>query len=194
MHDPMSVAFDIRRPWPRCDAWETRRAAKKGIRWKADGAFWIMAGRGLYWPSFITVWHRDPSGYDHTTCDRKRWALHVHHWRIQVRPLQTLRRRLLTRCAWCQGRDRKGDPVNISHAWERAGGHWWRGESGVFHKECSSIERAHANCTCEHPVIVAAGRGRCSRCMRHRFHGATEEQLARMRELARIPHGERSAA
>lgn len=192
MRDPMTVAFEIRRPWPRRDEWKAAVAAKQDVRWEIGGVFWVLAGRGLYWPSFITVWHRDPSGYDHTTCGHRRWTLHVHHWRIQVRPLQTLRRRLLTRCAWCQGRDRKGDPVNVSHSWDRESGHWWRGERGLFHRECSSIERAHASCVCEHPVLIDSNHGRCARCMHYRVCGISAEQLTRMRELARIPHGERS--
>lgn len=40
MHDPRTVAFDIRRPWPSRDQWSKIR------RW--------------YWPNLITIWHRDP--------------------------------------------------------------------------------------------------------------------------------------
>ncbi len=41
MHDPMTVAFDIKRPWP-----DYRTRPFMGSRW--------------YWPTLITVWHVDP--------------------------------------------------------------------------------------------------------------------------------------
>jgi hypothetical protein len=194
MHDPLTVVVEIPRPWPRRSAWKTGVALKQGIRWDFRGAYWTVAGRGLYWPGMITVWHRDPSGHDDVTCRGKRWKLHLHHWRIQIRPLQLLRRRLLTRCAWCQGRDRKGDPVNVSHSWHGSRGPWWRGEAGLFHGDCSAIERAHAACTCEHPVLANSDCGRCARCLHYRPFGVSDKRLVRMRELARVPHGERSAA
>ena len=191
MHDPLTVAFEIRRPWPRLDDGETRQAARTGTRWKTGGAFWVVAGRGLYWPGMVTVWHHDPSGYDDTTCRGKRWQLHVHHWRIQVLPLQQLRRRLLTRCTWCGERSVKGDQVNVSHQWDRARGHWWEGERGLFHRDCSSVKIAHATCVCEQPVLDHDNYGRCARCDRSRSFGMTAENLARARELAAIPHGKR---
>ena len=195
MHDPLTVAFEIRRPWPQIADWRTRQAARTGVRWRLGSPFWVLAGRGLYFPSLITIWHHDPSNYDHTTCTQRGWKLHMHHWRLQVRPLQNLRRRLLTRCAWCKGRSTKNDSVNVSHSWDGPREHWWQGEVNLFHRDCSAIERAHATCTCEHPVLALnADCGRCSRCMHPRPFGATPERLARMRELARIPHGERSAS
>jgi hypothetical protein len=136
MHDPLTVAFEVYRPWPSRDAWKTELAARQGMRWKIGGAFWVVAGRGFYWPCFITVWHRDPSGYDDISCRGKRWRLHVHHWRIQIHPLQQLRRRLLTRCEVCGGRSVKGRPVNFSQQWDRPRSHWWQGERGLAHMEC----------------------------------------------------------
>lgn len=191
MHDPLTVAFDIRRPWPRTDTWRTEHAARSGRRWQIGGPFWVVAGRGLYWPSLITVWHRDPSGYDDTTCRGKRWRLHVHHWAIQVRPLQQLRRRVLTRCAWCGGRDRKGDAVNVSRDWDGPRTRWWQGESGLFHRECSSIKTAHSTCVCENPVLDHDSYGQCARCGRHRSFGATAEWIDRARALAAVPRGGR---
>ncbi|MER8158132.1 hypothetical protein [Streptomyces sp. NPDC094472] len=194
MHDPLTVAFEIRSPWPKTDTWRTEQAARTGTRWKTGGAFWVLAGRGLYFPPLITVWHRDPSGYDDTTCRAKRWRLHVHHWRIQISPLQKLRRRLLTRCAWCHGRHTKADPVNRSHSWDGPRGRWWHGEPGLFHGDCSAIKSAHATCTCEQPVLECDGYGRCARCDRFRPFGITADRLARTRELSAIPRGCRRAA
>ncbi|MEU9661890.1 hypothetical protein [Streptomyces chartreusis] len=192
MHDPMTVAFDIRSSWPKPAVWYTERAAQTGVRWEAGGPFWVLAGRGLYFPSLITVWHRDPSGYDDTTCRRARWQWHVHHWRIQVRPLQALRCRLLTHCSWCRGRHRKGDAVNVSHQWDRPRGPWWRGETGLFHRDCSAIQSAHSTCVCHDALLDQVTYGRCARCTKHRAYGTTPQRLTRARELAAIPAGQRA--
>ncbi|MFF8485201.1 hypothetical protein [Streptomyces antibioticus] len=192
MHDPMTVAFDIRSPWPKPAPWYTDHAARTATRWKAGGAFWIIAGRGYYFPSLITVWHRDPAARDHETCRTRHWRLHVHHWRIQFPPLQALRRRLLTRCTWCHGPHRKGDAVNISHQWNRPRGHWWQGETGLFHRDCSAIQAAHSTCICTHPVLDEVTYGRCARCTKRRSYGTTPQRLARARELAAIPAGHRT--
>lgn len=182
MHDPLVVAFEIRRPWP------TRR----------DRSGW------RHWPSIVTVWHREPGGHDALTICRKRtqradgtwrlssgWRWHIHHWKIQVPALQELRRRLLTRCTWCGGPSRKGDAVNVSHQWGGKRGPWWRGARGLYHWDCSSIAGAHRACVCEHPITEYDGWGPCICCGKYRGHGRTDEQLARMRVLAAIPRGGR---
>lgn len=195
MKDPLTVAFEIRRPWPKADSWQTKQAARAGVRWKTGGPFWILAGRGFYWPSLITVWHRDPSGYDDITCKGRRWRIHVHHWQLQIHPLQQLRRRLLTRCAWCGGRSVKGDAVNHSHQWAGSRARWWQGERGLFHSDCSAIKRAHGMCTCAKPVLDGDGYdyGHCATCDRFRPFGFTDANLARTRNLQTIPHGGRRA-
>lgn len=179
------------RPW-----WRPRSYSK----------FWRLAGRDFYWPALITVWHREPGGHDALTVCRERkqrpdgtwkltngWRWHIHHWRLQVPPLQEARRRLLTRCAWCGGRSRKADPVNVSHSWDGPRGRWWRGEPGLFHMDCSAIHSAHATCVCERPIFDYDGWGTCARCSKVRSYGRTEEQLARVRELQKIPAGQREA-
>ncbi len=194
MKDPLTVAFEIPRPWPRIDAYGTRQAARNGIRWQLrryhDTVIW---GRALRWPSLITVWHRDPSGYDDITCRGKRWRLHVHHWRLQLHPLQQWRRRLLTRCTWCGGRSVKGDAVNHSHQWDGPRARWWEGERGLFHADCSAIKRAHSTCICEAPILDSGNYGRCARCDRFRPFGITDAHIARTRDLQAIPHGGRRA-
>lgn len=82
-----------------------------------------------------------------------RWRWHVRHWKIQVQPLQAVRRSLLTRCSWCGGRSRKRDHVNVSHSWDGPRGRWWQGEPGLFHHDCSSLATAHRTCICAAPVI-----------------------------------------
>ena len=207
MHDPLVVAFEIRRPWPKRDTWKTEQSARKGVRWQFRGAFWVLAGRGLYWPALITVWHREPGGRDALTVCGKRvqrkdgtwtrrrtWRLHIHHWRIQIPPLQMLRRRLLTRCAWCHGRSVKGDSVNFSHQRDQRRSHWWEGESGLYHRDCSAIQSARRTCVCVRPVLDNDTYGRCARCDRSRPFGTTDAQLTRARELQQIPAGGRRPA
>ena len=195
MHDPLVVAFEIKRPWPH--------------RYKAR----TINGREIpashYWPALVRVWHREPGGHDsgeickhyhrYQDSDGKwqykfhhGWKLHLHHWHVQIPPLQHLRRRLLTRCAWCGGRSRKGDAVNVSHSWDGPRGHWWQGEPGLYHHDCSAIDHAHGSCICDHPVLEHDGYGRCARCNNQRSYGMTAENLARARELKAIPAGARS--
>lgn len=125
MQDPLTVAFTIPRPWPE---------AVQGPR----GRWWM-------WPPIITVWHHDPSGIDDIVCPThpgNRWRFHIHHWRVQVHPLQQLRRRLLTRCEVCGGRSAKNAPVNFSSQWYREKTPWWRGETGLAHMACKGVALA----------------------------------------------------
>lgn len=232
MHDPLVVAFEIRRPWPQRSPLPA--AGHRDVRWKirlrhdhtpacanepphpegpfpwwkpsSYSAFARLAGRDFYWPPVITVWHREPGGRDALTVCMKRtqrpdgewkysrgWRFHAHHWKIQVHPTQQLRRRLLTRCEWCGGRDAKGDRVNYSLQWHRSKGHWWQGERGLYHRDCSSISTAHHECVCADPLLEHDGWGKCALCGKFRAHGITPEQLARVRELAAIPEGTRRA-
>jgi hypothetical protein len=198
MHDPMCVAFEIRRPWPKRQA---RTFGKE--RWRFKGAFWNFAGRGYYWPGLITVWHVEPDGHDSgTVCKYRDHWKHPHHWRLQVHPLQHLRRWALTRCAWCGGRSRKDDRVNISHQWDGPRGKWWQGEPGLFHQDCSSIHNAHAACLCENGIYESElsgwGYGECARCGKRREWRSDDRRDAptdtARRILASIPEGQRDPA
>lgn len=187
MHDPMVVAFEIRRPWPKRVNWT-------GTRW--------------YWPSIITVWHREPGGHDAgevckhyirtplgdgqwTTKHLHGWKWHVHHWRLQVKPFQDLRRWALTRCAWCNGRHTKLDPVNNSTSWDGPRGKWWQGEPGLYHRHCVAFSHAHTACLCEAPIFDSDGYGHCARCGKFRAWGRTEQWVTAHRILAAQPVGDR---
>ena len=171
MHDPLVVAFEIKRPWP-------KRRDSRGWR---------------YWPSLVTVWHREPGGADAlSVCGRKRWHLHVHHWHLQVPPLQEFRRRALTRCAWCAGRSRKGDYVNVSHSWDGPRGRWWQGEPGLFHMDCSSVSRSHGLCFCEDPLLSQGDYGQCAFCSGCRAWRKVPNEADRL--LASLPKGSRITA
>ena len=232
MHDPLTVAFEMRRPWP--ERSPLPAAGDKAARWRirlhhncgtlcandpphrngafpwwkpsSYSAFWRLNGRDYYFPPVITVWHREPGGRDGLTeCSRRvqrrdgtwrrtrGWRWHIHHWRFQLHPYQHLRRRLLTRCAWCGGRDRKGDAVNHSQQWHGERARWWQGEKGLFHSDCSAIKSAHSTCVCSRPVLDHDVYGKCARCDRFRPFGFTDANLARARDLQTIPHGGRRA-
>src|ERR1041384_5675337 len=98
MHDPLTVAFEIRRPWP--ERTPLPAAGHASVRWRIrlhhdctpsrgqdpphrDGAFpwwrpssysafWRLAGRDYYWPPVIAVWHREPDGRDGLSVCSKR--------------------------------------------------------------------------------------------------------------------------
>lgn len=171
MHDPDVVAWEIRRPWSRRDRW-----SKSGWRF----------------PLMVTVWHQDPGGYDcFDVCKRdSNWRWHVHHWHLQIHALQFLRRRLLTRCAWCGGRDRNGDPVNVSDQWDAPRGKWWRGEEHLSHGDCSSVARAHRLCLCDEPALGPHGYGQCSTCGKFAEWGRGDV-AAPTRRMAALAPGER---
>ena len=142
---------------------------------------------------YIDVWHIDPSGdHGHPCSTGPRWKWHIHHWRIRSIPLINLRRRLLTRCTWCGGKDRKRDRVNHSNG-GRHRAPWWKGETGLFHGDCISINSAHRTCLCEHPLPERESHGTCGLCGKFRPFGLTPERLTAERALAAIPVGHRAA-
>lgn len=216
MHDPMTVAFTIRRPWPRIRRrtygpdrrkLEARYSWARWWQWNPAVfmSHWRIGPLELYWPSLITFWHVEPSGCDssegclrrqHGAYLRPRWRWHVHHWKLQVHPLQHLRRWALTRCEWCGGRSKRSDYVDVSHQWDSEPGHWWRGERGLFHHDCSSIERAHRVCLCG-PDSVADPRPGvylCFRCGKSRAYNEEKKTgpgHLTNRILASIPDGQR---
>lgn len=207
MHDPMVVAFEIRRPWPRRDSWVPKHSPRWSITMRSP--FWMLAGRRYYFPSLVTVWHVEPRGHDSgEVCKHYRrwqdndgkwhmkilhgWRFHAHHMHVQVIPAQKLRRWALTRCAWCGGRSRKGDEVNVSHQWDGPRGRWWRGEPGLFHHDCSTVEHSHRMCLCESPVLEHDGWGRCARCRRFRSYGSVPDEADHL--LAALPPGSRIPA
>jgi hypothetical protein len=240
MHDPLTVAFDIVRPWPQRDGmrphpgdprWQIRHRHKHHYPYCADNhctgvafpwwkprsyaRFWTLAGRRFYWPALVTVWHREPRGRDSgevckhyrrvfdedtrkwRTKPVNRWRWHVHHWKIQVPPLQHLRRQLLTRCSWCGGKSRKGDLVNFSSSWDGPRGHWWRGEPGLYHQDCIDVERVYRTCMCAVPVLDHGdggdGWGKCQACGGFRGWRQEPDDADRL-ILELVPRGGRMTA
>lgn len=118
-------------------------------RLRSYSKFWRLAGRDFYWPPVITVWHVEPGGRDALSVCRNRyqdktgkwhlttsWKWHFWHYRVQVPPIQHLRRWLFTRCEYCGGKSRKGHAVNVSSSWYNKRTRWWQGEVGLHHGGC----------------------------------------------------------
>lgn len=206
MHDPEVVAFEIRRPWPKR---EKGRCPKDRWQWRRWSPFITLAGHRFYFPSLITVWHVEPGGADsNTVCKFKPvrllgrnrndcarlywWQLHVHHWQLQIHPLQRLRRYLLTRCAWCGGRHTKRDPINTgTGGWYPKKAPWWRGEAEIAHSDCYSVLAAHRLCLCDDPGLSNGDYGQCAFCGKfrawNRIPTTPERYLAALPEGSRIP-------
>lgn len=163
-------------------------------RLRSYSKFWTLAGRGFYWPSIVVVWHEEPGGRDSgEVCKHyyrwqdetgkwqskvtRGWRWHVWHWRIQLPPAQALRRWLLTRCAWCEGKSRKGNVVNVSHQWDKPKRSFWQrwtsGEPGLYHSGCSSAEQVARQCLCADPLLLGDHRGyaweTCATCGKSRM-------------------------
>lgn len=155
MHDPMVVAFDIRRPWPSLRSekvkegqprWEVTIYRKHGKshdgwnprRWWRPGSwspFVTVFGRRWYFPSMVTIWHVEPGGHDSgEICKhwvggkhRNRWRWHVWHWQVQVIPIQRVRH-YFDRCEGCKQRMRRS--TRIGTGWD---------SKGVMHDWCYSL-------------------------------------------------------
>lgn len=174
MHDPMTVAFDIKSPF-----------RGKPSQWSPKG----------YRETWITIWHVDPEadgtedscdwfGWkrplspeeraifdalynletildnrpffpDHEAharfqplkdsirqlCKRKGWRIHprwhIWHWKIQIHPLQQLKRMLFSRCCKCGGWFKYGESC-IGYSWNGRGPGWFRNRENIAHIRCDS--------------------------------------------------------
>lgn len=172
MHDPLVLAWSIRRPWP-------RRANYGSRRWE--------------WPELIAVWHVEPGGADalRGACKGTRWRWHIHHFRrFSVRPWQRFKLLHLTRCAWCGGKSAPGDYVNFSN-----------GGDERCHSDCLSIRAAHRACTCGvgpwESSLSGDQYGTCAACGKYRVWDSTTGASPRRATdalLATIPPGQRDPA
>ena len=111
MHDPLVVAFEIRRPWPQRSTLPATGSRRDGVRWRIKlhhdhgswcddhcasrrdpfpwwkpGSYmshWRLAGRDWYWPPLITVWHKEPGGADSLSVCRPRVQQPDGTWRFK---------------------------------------------------------------------------------------------------------------
>lgn len=122
MHDPMVVAFEIKRPWPQRSSFGDRRH---------------------WWPPLITVWHVEPKGADaFTTCKHaSRWKWHIWHWHLQIIPVQNFHRWAFERCELC-GRRYPWGYSPVSHQWGGKRGRWFHFDRRAYHHECSALVSA----------------------------------------------------
>lgn len=222
MHDSGVVALEIRRPWPqrsrmhdakaggarwawrlrhKCGPWCTSAPHRRDPFpwWKPSsyGPFMTVAGRGLYWPPVMVIWHEEPGGadsgevcrhYDRATRQIKTgWKWHVHHWRIQIPPLQEAHRRIFGRCGWCGRRSTRRWPVNVSHQWDRTRPPLFHIDRGLFHMQCSTFEEARRRCTCAKPPLI--DRFHCVRCGLHLDRRRHPAQTAAYVLLKTVPYG-----
>lgn len=98
----------------------------------------VAAARAfLYRPSRTHFWQLPP-----------RW--HFWHWSIQVRPLQNLRRYLLTRCCKCGKGFRYGESPSTNY-WDAPKIRFLRGEVGLYHNDCNNPGSGNAQAACETP-------------------------------------------
>lgn len=146
MHDPMTVAFEVKVPIPKRCRW---REHAEGPRWtlgrrtftgpdshlgKPIDPWWrpkayapVLAGRAYRWREVITIWHVEPRNGDTTPpCGSPRWRWHLHHYRFQVLPWQRLQHRFV-RCAEC------GRRMNT------ASRHSYMSSDRTWHEECMSL-------------------------------------------------------
>lgn len=63
-----------------------------------------------------------------------RW--HIWHWKIQVHPLQRLKRWLFSRCCKC-GKGFSWGYAPVTNSWHGTGPLWFRSEQDVYHHDCS---------------------------------------------------------
>lgn len=84
--------------------------------------------RRMAWVVYAWILRQDRPWWKHP-----RW--HWWHWRIQVHPLQDLKRWLFSRCKGC-GKKFPWGYVPVSGDWDADGPRWFRGEDNVYHREC----------------------------------------------------------
>jgi hypothetical protein len=164
MHDPHVLLFEV-------PGFPTRR-------------------RGVWTSStLLSVWHAEPGGNDAgKICEWDRMKWHFWHWMVRITFWQRLRRRWLTKCAWCDGDSTDESPVNTS-GWDHIDSPWYTGELGLYHHECMMARNAHETCTCIMPTTGMGGNV-CVNCgLVVRLVDA--EQIRFIRRMKDTPYGAR---
>ncbi len=153
MHDPMTVAFDVRLPivgllftiWhvdPETDGtddscdWHGLRKSKANGWYPAQlDDYERMAPETKAAVDFVWFnWTRQLS--PRPWWKHPRW--HLRHWRIQIDPLQAFLRWAFSRCEGCGGRFRYGESP-ISNSWDSDGPRWFKSEKGIYHLRCHGL-------------------------------------------------------
>jgi hypothetical protein len=204
MHDPMTLAWTIKRPWPKV----SRRRYAKPKRNRRT-LFRHLGPWELYWPSIVDCWHVEPGGNDSgDVCKHYRPVDEVPAWKVRLLPwfrhgrkddgtpatyvwdrswarthwrhwsIRFIPWRTFLRWRYSRCAECKGrfrwHESPTSHQWDGAGPSR-KGEPGVFHGACSSVISLRRTISTEREAIVAL------------FHAtrvaadlSEEEQIARL--------------
>lgn len=82
---------------------------------------------------FFGIVHRAFVRHHRPRWKHPRW--HVHHWRIQINVVGSLKRWLFTRCCRCGNGFAWGAAVHTD-SWHGTGPRWFRSEANVYHADC----------------------------------------------------------
>lgn len=161
MYDPMTVVCDIHYPWSKvffitiwhidpekdgtddsCDWFGRKRKLLPREKAIVD-AVWdleTILDNHPFYPDHpahkaFQPLHRAINDLSRKTGWRLHPRWHIWHWRLQIHPIQSLKRRLFTRCESCGKRFGRDEPV-VSTDWKACGPRWFRSEPHVFHGRC----------------------------------------------------------
>lgn len=67
-----------------------------------------------------------------------RW--HIHHWKLQCHPLQSLKRTLFSKCCKCGKGFKYGESVTTDQ-WNSDGPRWFKSEKDVYHSDHCGVGR-----------------------------------------------------
>lgn len=101
-----------------CGEEQSKQSRDERIRNMASSVYaWILRAERPWWKA-------------------PRW--HFWHWKIQVHPLQSLKRWLFSKCCKCGKGFRYGESP-VSGNWDSTGPRWFRSEQDVYHGDCSGV-------------------------------------------------------
>jgi hypothetical protein len=163
MHDPMTVAFQVRRLgiaiWhvdpcvkgdeDSCDWFGTKRNRRNGWVTVVKDEYDRLPKAAQEAVDFL-MWHWGAK-------PRPWWKhprYHVWHWKVQVNAILNLKRWLFSRCATCGKRFPWGY-APIADGWDSDGPRWFRGERGVRH-HYSNIRATCSDTTCSGAKVAKA--------------------------------------
>lgn len=65
-----------------------------------------------------------------------RW--HIHHWELQIHPIQEFKRWAFSRCCKCGKGFSYGSSV-CSGSWNSVGPRWFKSEENIYHSDCGNV-------------------------------------------------------
>lgn len=163
MYDPMTVAFEIKSPFRKPSKYHSKGYWRPALItiWHVDpekdgtdnscdwfGSRWIWTRKAGWLPAdqdWFDGLSSEGQGIVRVMVARTRqrpWykhpKYHIQHWRVQIHPLQDLKRFLFTRCAGC-GKHFSFGYSPISHQWDAPGPRWFKSEPKLYHDKCDQL-------------------------------------------------------